>query len=95
MRARRAWSGGVSYDRPSGLEQVRRAVGERRLGLAHVRPAWAHSWRCKSSPEQITAREVNRNCVRATDRGKEARSVNREPMNKNCIEGAVEQGERA
>jgi len=33
--------------------------------------------------------------VRATERGKEARSVNREPMNKNCIEGAVEQGERA
>lgn len=35
MRARRDSSGGVSYDRPSGLEQVRRAVGERRLGLAH------------------------------------------------------------
>ncbi|KAG1362881.1 hypothetical protein G6F60_015784 [Rhizopus arrhizus] len=31
----RAWAGGGSYDRPSGREQVRRAVGERRLGLAH------------------------------------------------------------
>jgi len=30
-----------------------------------------------------------------TDRGKEAWSVNREPMDKNRIEGAAEQGERA
>jgi hypothetical protein len=33
--------------------------------------------------------------VRATERGKEAWSVNREPMNKNRIEGAAKQGERA
>ena len=39
--------------------------------------------------------KVKRNCVRATERGKEARSVNREPMNKNRIEGAVKQGEWA
>ena len=39
--------------------------------------------------------EVKRNCVRATERGKEAWSVNREPMNKNRIEGAAEQGEWA
>ncbi|MHA6853706.1 hypothetical protein, partial [Ralstonia pseudosolanacearum] len=32
---------------------------------------------------------------RATECGEEAWSVNREPMNKNRIEGAVEQGERA
>jgi len=60
-----------------------------------VRPARAHSWRCKSSRELATASEVKRNCGRATDRGEEAWSVNREPMNKNRIEGAAEQGERA
>jgi hypothetical protein len=38
---------------------------------------------------------VKRNCGRATDRGEEAWSVNREPMNKNRIKGAAEQGERA
>ena len=39
--------------------------------------------------------EVKRNCGRVTDRGKEAWSINHEPMDKNCIEGAVDQGERA
>jgi hypothetical protein len=43
----------------------------------------------------ITANEVKRNCVRATERGKEAWIVICEPMNKNRIEGAAEQGERA
>jgi hypothetical protein len=43
----------------------------------------------------ITTNEVKRNCVRATDRGKEAWSVSREPMDKNRIEGDAEQGERA
>jgi hypothetical protein len=33
--------------------------------------------------------------VRVTERGKEAWNVNREPMNKNRIEGVVEQGEWA
>ncbi|MFP9229336.1 hypothetical protein A0E43_12320 [Pectobacterium cacticida] len=60
-----------------------------------MRPAWAHSWRCKSSHELITANEVKRNCTRVTECGEEAWSVNREPMNKNCIEGDAEQGERA
>ncbi|MFZ3084748.1 hypothetical protein [Rhodoferax ferrireducens] len=60
-----------------------------------VRPAWAHSWRCKSSRKLITASEVKRNCMRATECGKEAWSVNCEPMDKNRIEGAAEQGERA
>ncbi|MEX1226268.1 MAG: hypothetical protein WD623_07180 [Marinobacter sp.] len=50
-----------------------------------VRPARAHSWRCKSSRKLATANEVKRNCGRATDRGEEAWSVNREPMNKNRI----------
>ena len=60
-----------------------------------VRPAWAHSWRCKSSRELVTVSEAKRSCVRETERGKEAWSINREPMNKNHIEGAAKQGERA
>jgi len=60
-----------------------------------VRPAWAHSWRCKSSRELVTVSEVKRNCMRVTDCGKEAWSVNREPMDKNRIEGDADQGERA
>jgi hypothetical protein len=60
-----------------------------------VRPARAHSWRCKSSRELATANEVKRNCGRATDRGEEAWIINREPMNKNRIRGTVKQGERA
>src|SRR5690606_10817332 len=60
-----------------------------------VRPAWAHACGCKSRRELVTTSEVKRNCVRATERGKEAWSVNREPMNKNCIEGVAKQGERA
>ena len=61
----------------------------------YVRPAWVHSWRCKSSRELVTVSEVKRNCMRVTECGKEAWIVNREPMYKNRIEGAVEQGERA
>jgi len=60
-----------------------------------VRPAWAHSCGCKSHRKLITTNEVKRNCMRATECGKEAWSVNREPMNKNRIEGVAEQGERA
>ena len=41
------------------------------------------------------ASEAKRNCARATEGGEEAWSVNRGPMNKNRIEGAAEQGERA
>ena len=61
----------------------------------HVRPAWAHSYGCKSRRKLITANEAKRNCKRATNCGKEAWSINCEPMNKNRIEGAVKQGERA
>ena len=60
-----------------------------------MRPAWAHSWRCKSSHKLAIANEAKRNCVRVTERGEEAWSINREPMDKNRIEGAAEQGERA
>ena len=60
-----------------------------------VRPAWAHSYGCKSRRKLITANEAKRNCMRVTECGKEAWSINCEPMNKNRIEGATKQGERA
>ncbi|MEX3583615.1 MAG: hypothetical protein VB137_15580, partial [Burkholderia sp.] len=44
----------------------------RRHFLYVVRPAWAQSWRCKSSRELTTANEAKRNCVRVTERGEEA-----------------------
>ena len=62
---------------------------------ADVRPAWAHSYGCKSRHKRVTASEVKRNCMRATEWGEEARNINREPMNKKCIEGAAKQGEWA
>ena len=58
-------------------------------------PAWAHSCGCKSRRKLITANEAKRNCMRATECGKEAWNVSREPMNKNRIEGATKQGEGA
>jgi len=61
----------------------------------YVRPARAHSCGCKSRRKLITTNEVKRNCMRATECGEEAWSINCEPMNKNRIEGAAEQGERA
>ena len=39
--------------------------------------------------------EVKRNCMRATECGKEAWSINHEPRNTNRIKGAADQGERA
>ena len=60
-----------------------------------VRPAWARTCGCKSRCELVTVSKVKRNCVRVTERGKEAWSVNREPMNKNRIEGVAKQGEWA
>ena len=42
---------------------------------------------CKSSRKLTTASEVKRNCMRATECGKEAWNVNHEPMDKNQIEG--------
>ncbi|OYY32480.1 MAG: hypothetical protein B7X65_22105 [Polaromonas sp. 39-63-25] len=58
-----------------------------------MRPAWAHSRRCKSSRELVTVSEVKRNCMRATECGKEAWNVNHEPMDKNQIEGVADQGD--
>ena len=63
--------------------------------LSLVRPARAHSCGCKSHRELITASEAKRNCVRVTERGEEAWSETREPMDKNRIEGGAEQGEQA
>jgi len=63
--------------------------------LSFVRPAWAHSCGWESRRKLVTANEAKRNCMRATECGKEAWSVNREPMNKNRIQGATEQGEWA
>ena len=60
-----------------------------------MRPAWALSWRWKSSRDQANESEVKRNCVRATERGKEAWSINRGPMDKNRIVGDAEGGEWA
>ena len=60
-----------------------------------MRPARAHSCGCKSRHKLVMASEVKRNCARATERGEEAWNVNRGPMDKNRIEGAAEQGERA
>lgn len=60
-----------------------------------MRPAWAHSCGCKSRRKLVTTNEAKRNCMRVTECGKEAWSVNREPMYKNRIEGAAKQGERA
>ena len=39
--------------------------------------------------------KAKRNCMRVTECGKEAWSINCELMNKNRIEGAAKQGERA
>ena len=60
-----------------------------------VRPAWARSWRWKFSRELATANEVKRNCVRVTERGKEAWSETASLGHKNWIRGGAEQGERA
>ena len=60
-----------------------------------MRAAWSHSWRCTSSGELVTVSEVKRNCMRATECGKQAWSINCEPMDKIRIEGVAEQGERA
>ena len=67
----------------------------REVPYADVRPAWAHTCGCKSRRALVTASEVKRNCMRVTECGKEAWSVNHEPMDKNQIESGAERGERA
>ena len=46
-------------------------------------------------PRADPVSEVKRNCMRVTECGKEAWSINCEPMDKNRIEGAAKQGEQA
>ena len=41
-------------------------------GFSVVRPAWARSWRWKSSRKLTTTSEAKRNCMRVTECGKEA-----------------------
>ena len=60
-----------------------------------MRPAWAHPWGCKSSRELVTVGEVKRNCMRVTECGEEAWSINCLSVNKNQIGGGADQGERA
>jgi len=43
----------------------------------------------------VTVSKVKGNCVRVTELGKEAWSINREPMNKIRKEGVAKQGEWA
>lgn len=57
--------------------------------------AWAHTCGSKSRCELLTLSKVKRNGVRVTERGKEAWSLNRAPMNKNRIEGDAKQREQA
>ena len=90
----------TSNSRTAGCGPACPVVWQGRLLLlgapyADVRPAWARTCGCKSRHELVTASEVKRNCMRVTECGEEAWSVNREPMDKNCIEGAAKQGERA
>jgi hypothetical protein len=40
--------------------------------LSVVRPAWAHSYGCKSRRELVTTSEAKRNCMRVTECGEEA-----------------------
>ena len=56
-----------------------------------MRPAWAHTCGCESRCELVTVSKAKRSCARVTERGEEAWSVNREPMNKKRIEGVTKQ----
>lgn len=87
------------WGRVTGLQRMR-GSSFARPALSVVCPAGALTWRCKSSPELATAREAKRKGVRATNRLKEAWNsaiVDRryEPTNRNRIQGAGAQGERA
>ncbi len=64
-------------------------------GVFFARTAWARTCGYESRCELATVSNPKRNSVGVTERGKEALSVNREPMSKNRIEGVAKQGERA
>ena len=82
-RAKKGW-GGI---RPGALLVLRSGARKwaRAACFVNVRPAWARSWRCKSSRELATASEGKHNCARATERGEEVWNVNRESRNTNRI----------
>jgi len=66
-----------AFSEKTGKPDTRGAYGlmgqEMIAWLTHlVRPAWAHSCGCKFRRKLITANEAKRNCLRATDGGKEA-----------------------
>jgi hypothetical protein len=62
----------ASGDEGSGIEIHPGDGGLEGRRLCGVRPAWAHSYGCKSRHKQVTASEAKRNCMRATECGKEA-----------------------
>ena len=51
-----------------------------------MRPAWARSWRWKSSCELTTASKGKYNCVRVTDRGEEVRNESASRLTKSRYE---------
>lgn len=55
----------------------------------------ALSWSCKSSRNQAIASQASGKRARAAERGKEAGSVNRGPMDKNRIRGDAGRGQWA
>ncbi len=59
-----------------------------------VRPAWARSWRWKSSRELTTANEAKRNCVRVTERGEEAWSETASRGTRTASEAALTRANR-
>lgn len=81
----------IGENAPQGVQMNK---GMPRHALCLVRPAWAHSSGCKSPAKLATARQAKRNCVRATERGEEAWSVNRESRYTNRIRGGAGQGEQ-
>ncbi len=65
---------------PTKLLVTDQGLTRNRKSFFVLRPAWAHSWRYTSSRELVTVSEVKRNCLRVTECGKEAWSINCEPM---------------
>ena len=74
---------------------MNRECAGRLLPIFLVRTEWEHSCGCKSRRKLITTNEVKHNRMRPTECVEKAWIVICEPMNKNRIEGATEQGERA
>ena len=67
-----AWSVCVASPNISIASAVYKKARHHVGPFSFVRPAWAHSWRWKSSRKLITANEAKRNCMRVTECGEEA-----------------------